>query len=109
MPFPGKPRDQHVSDRAAEAAGLLPLPLIVLAAVSVFVGWGAHPWDPEESWLQEKIYESQPEAVKGDFGVIEKVEAPREAGVSLPHDKNVRHLAREYHGMAGNPALLLAV
>jgi NADH-quinone oxidoreductase subunit L len=109
MTFTGKPRDQHVYDHAAEASRLMTVPLIVLAAFSVFVGWGARPWDPEESWLQEKIYESQPNAVKADFGVLEKVEAPREAGVSLPHDKNVRQLAREYHGMAGNLALLLAV
>ena len=51
MTFCGKPRDQHVHDHAHESPRLMTTPLIVLAVMSVVVGWGIWPWQADNSFI----------------------------------------------------------
>ncbi len=103
LTFAGKPRDEHVYDHAHEAPWIMTIPLIVLAIFSVCVAWSRQPWDPEQSFLADKISESQPASVIADFG---RVGDERWAGGRLKDDEHSeRYLARENHALAGNLAL----
>ena len=44
MTFTGKPRDQHAFDHAHESPFNMTVPLMILAALSVFAGWWGIPW-----------------------------------------------------------------
>ena len=44
------------------------VPLIVLAAFSVFVAWGIPPWEAHESMLAHQLEHSRPATVIVDFG-----------------------------------------
>src|SRR5262249_55005036 len=59
LAFTGQPRD-HVSEHAHESPWVMTLPLIVLAAFSVFVAWGWPLWDPHESYLGHLLAKAQP-------------------------------------------------
>ena len=91
-------------EHAHESPWLMTVPLIVLAVFSVCVAWGWQPWNPEESFLAEKLSESQPASVIADFGRVET--DPLWKGGRLKDDAhNERYLARENHALAGNLAL----
>jgi NADH-quinone oxidoreductase subunit L len=90
LTFAGRPRDQHVHEHAHESPPVMTLPLIVLAIFSVGVAWGWPAWDANASYLGGVLAKSEPNAV--DLG--------------FHHE---RHLAHEYHLLAGSLALGLAL
>jgi NADH-quinone oxidoreductase subunit L len=94
MTFTGPPRDPHVFEHAHESPWLMTVPLILLAAFSIFVAWGMPPWEAHASRLAHELEHSQPESVAADFGNIVN-EAAVEAG--------------GFHQTAGNLALLMVV
>jgi NADH-quinone oxidoreductase subunit L len=88
LAFAGTPRDQHAYDHAHESPWVMTLPLVLLAALSLGVGWGWPAWDVEASVLGHTLHEAAPAAVER-FGA--------------EHD-----MAHEYHGTAGLFGLLMA-
>jgi NADH-quinone oxidoreductase subunit L len=95
MTFAGKPRDPHVFEHAHESPWVMTVPLIVLAAFSVFVAWGNPPLEAHASWLGHELEHSAPETVlKADFGPVVDQKVHEQAG---------------YHGTAGGLALLMVV
>jgi NADH-quinone oxidoreductase subunit L len=90
LTFAGKPRDDHVHEHAHESPAVMTVPLVVLAVFSVCVAWGWPVWDANASYLGGVLARSEPVAV--DLG--------------FHHE---RHLAHEYHLLAGGLALGLAL
>ncbi len=88
MTFHGEPRDQHKYEHAKESPKVMTIPLIVLAALSIFVFYSFNPMNPDKGWLLESV--TKPESVvpgyqkySWDFLKVKLVEsAPAEAGVS---------------------------
>ena len=108
LTFAGQPRDHHVYEHAHESPWLMTVPLIVLAVFSVCVAWGWQPWDAEESFLAEKIGESQPASVIADFGRVEN--DPLWKGGQLKEETHSeRHFAANMGWLAGDLALGLTV
>jgi NADH-quinone oxidoreductase subunit L len=72
MTFTGKPRDEHVYERAHESPWVMTLPLIVLAFFSLVVAWGWPLHSAEESMLGghhgSLLWYSKPAAVAANFG-----------------------------------------
>ncbi len=94
MTFTGEAKDEHVQEHAHESPRIMTVPLIVLAAFSVFVAWGWPLWDPEASALGHTIGMSQPASVHADFGPVH----------ALAHER-----LASYHLVAGLLALLAAL
>ena len=104
LTFAGRPRDAHVYEHAHEPPWLLTIPLIVLAVCSVCVAWGRQPLNPEESFLAEKIGESQPASVIADFGRVEN--DPLWKGGRLKEEAHSeRYFAQNMGWLAGDLAL----
>jgi NADH-quinone oxidoreductase subunit L len=104
LTFAGKPRNAHVHEHAHESPWVMTIPLVALAVFSVCVAWGKAPWDPEESFLADKIGESQPDSVVADFGRVAS-DAPWKGGRLKEQMGSERWFARENHALAGNLAL----
>jgi NADH-quinone oxidoreductase subunit L len=94
MTFTGKPQDDHVFNHAHESPRVMTVPLMVLAAFSVFVAWGWPLWDPHASALGHTLEMSQPASVHSDFGHLRE----------LAHDR-----VPAFHELAGFIALGAAV
>jgi len=108
LTFAGRPRDAHVYEHAHEPPWLLTIPLIVLAVCSVCVAWGRQPLNPEESFLAEKIGESQPASVIADFGRVEN--DPLWKGGRLKDEAHSeRYYAQDMGWLAGDLALGLTI
>src|SRR5262245_53225616 len=90
LTFAGKPRDAHVHDHAHESPAVMTIPLIVLAIFSIGVAWGWPLWEADASYLGEVLKKAEPAAVALGF-------------------EHERHLAHEYHLVAGGIALLMAL
>ncbi|HEV3145573.1 MAG TPA: NADH-quinone oxidoreductase subunit L, partial [Gemmataceae bacterium] len=71
LTFLGEPKDEHVYEHARESPWLMTIPLILLAACSFSVAWGAPPWNAEASFLGKLLHSSQPAAVAADFKPVE--------------------------------------
>jgi NADH-quinone oxidoreductase subunit L len=71
LTFLGQPKNEHVHENAHESPWLMTIPLILLAAFSFFVAWGAPPWDAEASFLGKLLHSSEPAAVSADFKPVE--------------------------------------
>ena len=61
MTFHGEPRDQHKYEHAKESPTVMTIPLIVLAALSLFVFYSFNPFNPEQGWFLHAVV--QPETV----------------------------------------------
>jgi NADH-quinone oxidoreductase subunit L len=104
MTFAGKPRDHHVYEHAKESPWVMTIPLIALAIFSWVVAWGPTPLDPEQSFLKEKIAESQPDSVVADFGHVES--DPTWKGGRLKNEaQSERYFAQENGWLSGDLAL----
>jgi NADH-quinone oxidoreductase subunit L len=90
MTFTGQPRDEHVHEHARESPRSMTVPLIVLAACSILVAWGAPPWQAEESFLG------------GHAGILEMSEPTtqlRELGLAQPAVYEAAHQWHDFTGM----------
>jgi NADH-quinone oxidoreductase subunit L len=103
MTFTGPPRDEHVYEHAHESPATMTVPLIVLAAFSVFVAWGWPVWDAEASALEHHMHHAQPTSVLADFGGAlgelneqEMWDWPRLAGI-----ESERFFALQNHALIG--------
>jgi NADH-quinone oxidoreductase subunit L len=94
MTFTGEPKDHHVYEHAHESPRVMTVPLIVLAAFSVFVAWAWPLWNAEASYLGHVLRAAEPAAVTADFQWLHD-----RAHDSLP----------VYHDLAGAFALGVAV
>ena len=63
LTFAGEPRDKKLHRDAKESSWLLTLPLILLAILSIGVGWGWPIWNAESSLLLHHLEELQPDVV----------------------------------------------
>jgi NADH-quinone oxidoreductase subunit L len=82
-------------------------PLIILAVMSIMVAWGWPVWDARASLLEHHIHHALPNSVLADFGhVLDEGEVWPVAAKETAGTKE-RHLAHEYHHLAGNLALLM--
>ncbi|MCL4539445.1 MAG: NADH-quinone oxidoreductase subunit L [Bacteroidetes bacterium] len=61
MTFHGEPRDHHKYEHAKESPAVMTIPLIVLAALSLFVFYSFNPFNPEQGWFLHSVV--QPETV----------------------------------------------
>ncbi len=95
MTFTGDPRDAHVHEHAHESPPLMTVPLVVLAVFSVAVAWGWPVWDAEKSHLEGNIHHAQPAAVLAEFGLT------ADEPIGVGEVGRERHLAHEYHSLAG--------
>jgi NADH-quinone oxidoreductase subunit L len=71
LTFTGRPRDEHVFERAHESPRTMTVPLILLAVCAVVVAWGLPPWQAEESWLGREegaLQQSEPRAALTALG-----------------------------------------
>jgi NADH-quinone oxidoreductase subunit L len=114
MTFTGKPRDEHVYEHAHESPPTMTLPLVLLALGSIFVGWGAPPWQAENSWLEGQIHHAQPNSVYADFGLADVTgEEAHEVGLAnrpaRSFDVSERYWAAQHHELAGLLALGLMI
>ncbi|MFZ1082258.1 MAG: NADH-quinone oxidoreductase subunit L [Candidatus Kryptoniota bacterium] len=55
LTFHGEPRDQHKFEHAKESPAVMTIPLIVLAALSLFFFYSFNPFNPEKSWISESV------------------------------------------------------
>jgi NADH-quinone oxidoreductase subunit L len=55
MTFHGEPRDQHKFEHAKESPAVMTIPLIVLAALSLFFFYSFNPFNPEKSWIPQSV------------------------------------------------------
>jgi NADH-quinone oxidoreductase subunit L len=93
LTFTGEPRDEHVHEHAHESPWLMTVPLILLAVCSIFVAWGAPPWQAHESFL-------------GRHDGLLQVSEPAAVLPQLQHaDAVINHSAEELHDIAGMIAL----
>jgi NADH-quinone oxidoreductase subunit L len=90
MTFTGETKDHHVHDHAHESPRVMTVPLMILAAFSVFVAWGWPLWDPHATALGHAIQMSEPASVHADFGV---------------HHDVAKERVPAYHELAGFMAL----
>lgn len=51
LTFHGKPKDQHKYDHAHESPALMTVPLMILAALSIFIFYTANPVSAESGWF----------------------------------------------------------
>jgi NADH-quinone oxidoreductase subunit L len=113
MTFTGTPRDEHVHEHAHESPWFMTVPLIVLAFFSIVVAWGFPDfWNPQNSWLEKQLHHSQPTSVVADMGFERpEVEELRNTNQAIAFNKehSPRWQAHEFHGLAGNLALLAAL
>jgi NADH-quinone oxidoreductase subunit L len=72
LAFAGEARDHHVSDHAHESPWLMTLPLVLLAACSLGIGWGWPAWNAEASVVGHLFHEAQP-ADRGLFTQARKL------------------------------------
>ncbi len=61
MTFHGEPRDHHKFEHAKESPAVMTIPLVVLAALSLFVFYTFNPFSPESSWVMKSVV--KPESV----------------------------------------------
>ncbi len=61
MTFHGEPRDHHKYEHTKESPAVMTIPLIVLAALSLFVFYSFNPFNPEQGWFLHSVV--QPETV----------------------------------------------
>jgi len=122
MTFTGAPRDEHVYEHAHESPWTMTVPLILLAACSIFVAWGPRPWDAEDSALEAYLHHSQPDSVQADFGITseeaeegERTDAAGQVwklGHSYDEEKALqteRGKAHVFHSVAGGLALISVI
>ena len=64
LAFAGEPRSEAAA-QAHESPPVMTLPLVVLAAFSVFVAWGWPLWDPHASYLGHLLEEARPGVAHG--------------------------------------------
>jgi NADH-quinone oxidoreductase subunit L len=77
MTFTGEPRDEHVHEHAHESPAWMTVPLVALAACSIFVAWGLPPWQAEESYLgghRGLLQMSEPTKVLTTLGLMARAE-----------------------------------
>ena len=55
MTFHGEPRDHHKFEHAKESPAVMTIPLVVLAALSLFVFYSFNPFNPEKGWLLQAV------------------------------------------------------
>ncbi len=55
MTFHGEPRDHHKFEHAKESPAVMTIPLIVLAALSLFVFYSFNPLNPDKGWLLQSV------------------------------------------------------
>lgn len=90
LTFAGKPRDQHLHDKAHEPPLVMTGPLMVLAVFSICIAWGWPLWDANASYLGRVLHEAEPASVHVQF---------------MDEHEEAHH----QHMTAGALALLLAV
>ncbi len=79
MTFAGPPRDQHVYDHAHESPRIMYVPLVILAAFAIGVGWGT------DTFHLDRLL--------GPFGIQPLLEQARPAGTeSVAHGVLMTHL-----------------
>jgi NADH-quinone oxidoreductase subunit L len=113
MTFTGPPRDEHVHEHAHESPWTMTVPLVVLAACSVFVAWGWPIWNAKASWLEHTIHHAQPTSVLAEFGHLPRVTSPEgdvlEEGevwaFAKDVDLNERLIGDRNHELVGGLAL----
>jgi NADH-quinone oxidoreductase subunit L len=92
MTFTGEPKDHHVFENAHESPRVMTVPLMILAAFSLFVAWGWPVHDPDKSALGHTLEAARPTAVTVDFATV--------------YDRLEQHeLYPWVHGVAGGAAL----
>ena len=90
LAFAGEPRDHHTFEHAHESPRVMSVPLIVLAAFSLGIGWGPEFWMADGSLLGQTLAKAEPATVKLIFA-------------------EAVHTAHENHLLAGLLALAAAL
>ncbi|OWK46575.1 NADH-quinone oxidoreductase subunit L [Fimbriiglobus ruber] len=67
LAFAGEPRNERVYAHAHESPISMTLPLVVLAAFSVAVGWGWPAWSADASYLYHLLHSAEPASVAVQF------------------------------------------
>lgn len=96
LTFQGLPREPEPFLRADEPAASMTFPLLVLAVLSVTVAWGMPPWDPNASWLEDRLATAQPASVQADFGTVPDQGEVWHGGAVKPPASSERLLAHHY-------------
>jgi NADH-quinone oxidoreductase subunit L len=108
MTFTGEPRDHHVYEHAHESPRVMTIPLIILAAFSIFVAWGLpNPFIATDSALEHLIHHAQPPSVIAEFGPIEGEALVGTGEWTRPVIQTERHWMHEGHDLAG--AIVLGI
>jgi NADH-quinone oxidoreductase subunit L len=55
LTFHGEPRDEHKFEHAKESPAVMTIPLIVLAALSLFFFYSMNPFSPEKGWIPQSV------------------------------------------------------
>jgi NADH-quinone oxidoreductase subunit L len=71
LTFAGRPRDEHVYEQAHESPGVMTIPLVGLALLSVGGAWGWPVWEVEASGLGRVLEQAQPAMVQEYAAVVE--------------------------------------
>jgi NADH-quinone oxidoreductase subunit L len=107
LTFTGTPRDEHVHECAKESPWTMTVPLILLAACSIFVAWGMPPWDAENSAMEHFLHHSQPNSVLADFGTVTTAgEVWKDKARVIDETTTERGQAHVFHSAAGGLALI---
>lgn len=105
LTFTGEPRDEHVHEHAHESPWTMTAPLVVLAVLSVVVGWGWPLLDASASHLEHRMGQSQPVSVLAEFGHLDEHHEHFPDVAAKDVKLNERHHAHEKHVLAGMLAL----
>jgi NADH-quinone oxidoreductase subunit L len=115
MTFHGEPRDQHKYEHAKESPKVMTIPLIVLAALSLFVFYSFNPMNPDKGWLLESV--KKPESVvpgyqkySWDFLQVKLIEnSPAGAGQTAVYTNAYELELEKNHYVALGVSLILAL
>jgi len=118
MTFHGEPRNQHKFDNAHESPKLMTIPLIILAALSIFIFYTPNPVAPSEGWFFNWIKTPQsvvPEEARFDFmksdahkveGSLNKdVHGSGSENAAITHSEMYEHAMHKVH----YPAMIISV
>ena len=90
MTFHGEPRDHHAYEHAKESPKVMTIPLMVLAALSIFVFYSFNPLNPDDGWFLKAV--TQPASV---------VPAAQSYGFNQPVNLSVADSAQGGTSLAG--------
>lgn len=86
MTFHGEPKDHHKFEHAKESPAVMTIPLVVLAALSLFVFYSFNPFNPDKGWFLQAVVKPEsvvPVAQRYGWDQVEEPQAANTVAANL--------------------------